>query len=304
MSATGSETRSGIGVRLRAGRERMGLTLLQAAERLHVDPKVVECLETENFGVLGAPVFIRGHLKRYSELIGEQTAQLLELHTGATKPALPDLTQLPKAAPESSPSRLALPALLVLIAFVLIGVVWWVMQALGPSDESNEAPAARERASEVREVPAELETSTVPVDVPMPGARTNSGGSSALTPTGTRESAQQPGVARSGGDSAQNAAATPASPPGKAMEVTLRFAADSWVEVYDANGEKLFYDIGSADTQRTFSGTPPFRVTLGNAPGVTLNVNGKPAAVPANVVRDDSAQFVINRSGRIVRARE
>jgi cytoskeleton protein RodZ len=87
------------------------------------------------------------------------------------------------------------------------------------------------------------------------------------------------------------------------MEVTLKFAADSWVEVYDSKGQRLFYDIGSADSQRTISGTPPFRVTFGNAPGVTLDVNGKPATVPASVVSNDEAQFVINRSGRIVRAR-
>jgi cytoskeleton protein RodZ len=87
------------------------------------------------------------------------------------------------------------------------------------------------------------------------------------------------------------------------MEVTMRFAADSWVEVYDANGERLFYDIGPADSQRIVSGTPPFRVTFGNAPGVTFDVNGKPAAVPANAVTGDTAHFVINRSGRIVRAR-
>ncbi len=87
------------------------------------------------------------------------------------------------------------------------------------------------------------------------------------------------------------------------MEVTLRFAADSWVEVYDANGEKLFYDVGAAASSRTVSGTPPFRVHVANAPGVTLDVNGKPATVPANALKGDEAQFVINRSGRIVRAR-
>ena len=87
------------------------------------------------------------------------------------------------------------------------------------------------------------------------------------------------------------------------MEVTLRFAADSWVEVYDAKGEKLFYDVGTAASSRTVSGTPPFRVHLANAPGVSLDVNGKPATVPANAVKGDEAQFVINRSGRIVRAR-
>jgi hypothetical protein len=43
-------------------------------------------------------------------------------------------------------------------------------------------------------------------------------------------------------------------------------------------------------------------VHVANAPGVTLDVDGKPATVPANAVQGDEAQFVINRSGRIVRA--
>jgi hypothetical protein len=51
------------------------------------------------------------------------------------------------------------------------------------------------------------------------------------------------------------------------------------------------------------SGTPPFRVHVANAPGVSLDVNGKPATVPANALKGAEAQFVINRSGRIVRAR-
>ena len=63
MSDTGSDTRSGIGARLRAGRERMGLTLLQVAEKLHVDAKVIESLEAERFDALGAPVFVKGHLR-------------------------------------------------------------------------------------------------------------------------------------------------------------------------------------------------------------------------------------------------
>jgi hypothetical protein len=75
------------------------------------------------------------------------------------------------------------------------------------------------------------------------------------------------------------------------------------VEVYDAKGTKLFYDIGAANSARKLKGTPPLRVIFGNAPGVSLDVNGKAAPVPASAVHDDSAQFVINRSGRIVRAR-
>src|SRR6185369_3926253 len=108
--------------------------------------------------------------------------------------------------------------------------------------------------------------------------------------------------AGSAGATSAAAAGTPARAGGKAMELSLHFAADSWVEVYDANGEKLFYDVGTADSSRTVSGTPPFRVHVANAPGVTLDVNGKPAPVPANALKGDEAQFTINRAGRIVRA--
>lgn len=317
MAETGSDTRSGIGARLRAGRERMGLTLLQVAEKLHVDAKVVESLESERFDALGAPVFVRGHLKHYAELIGEQAAQLLELYTGSNKPVQPDLTRVPKAAPASKPSQLAVPALLVLIVFVLISVVWWVLQSVRTASTSNPAPAARE-------VPLEPELSTPAGDLESAGAEPPSGTPSASATAASRAGGPQVAASArpSGTSTAANVgttapvapsaqSASPAAPAGavipargKPMEVTLHFAADSWVEVYDANGERLFYDIGSADSQRTLSGTPPLRVTFGNAPGVTLVVNGKPATVPANAMRDDTAQFVINRSGRIVRARQ
>ena len=341
MSDTGSDVRSGIGARLRAGREKIGLTQLQAAEKLHVDAKVVEALETERYDVLGAPVFVRGHLKHFAELIGEQAPQLLELYAEATKPALPDLTRLPKAAPVSNPSRLAVPALVVLIGFVLVGVVWWVAKSVGGSEgtKPKRGPQPVVIAPEVTEEPAAVEGANSDVAAPgnavgppsgntpangprvgnavVPrGASATQGVGSSATPGGARPVPVAAGAASA--NVAPTAGATSSVPPpmagtaapaaapvaarAKPMEVTLRFAADSWVEVYDASGEKLFYDVGSASSSHTVSGTPPFRVTVANAPGVTLDVNGKPAAVPANAVKGDEAQFVINRSGRIVRA--
>jgi cytoskeleton protein RodZ len=309
MSESGSDTRSGIGARLRAGRERMGLTLLQAAEKLHVDPKVIESLEAERFEALGAPVFVKGHLKRYAELIGEQ-AQLIEIYNAATKPALPDLTRLPKAAPETKPGRLAVPSLVVLIGFVLIGVVWWVVKSMPDASdpEASAAANAERNESEVQVVPETLPPVPYPEQVapttPMQGAARPgaAGGSSSATGASVASTGASSGAA--GGEAA--AGTTPAPPPAgtnRPMEVKLRFAADSWVEIYDSKGERLFADVGTADSERTVSGTPPFRVTFGNAPGVSLDVNGKPATVPANLMSNDSAQFTINRSGRIVRAR-
>jgi cytoskeleton protein RodZ len=124
-SEAGGEARSGIGARLRSARESRGLTTLQAAEKLHVDPRILEALEAENFGALGAAVYVRGHLRRYADLVGEQPGELQGLYSAAT-PA-PDLRRVPHPAPPARSSRLLALALLVLVGVAVAGVVWWLL---------------------------------------------------------------------------------------------------------------------------------------------------------------------------------
>src|SRR5580700_7127703 len=109
-AAPGPDVR-GIGARLRAARELKGLTMLQAAEKLHVDPRTLEALEAEDFAALGADVYVRGHLRRYAELIGESPGELQELYASSTQAARPDLTRIARSEPASGAARLVLPAL-------------------------------------------------------------------------------------------------------------------------------------------------------------------------------------------------
>jgi cytoskeleton protein RodZ len=135
--------RGGIGARLRGAREARGLTTLQAAEKLHVDARVLEALEADDFGALGAAVYVRGHLRRYAELIGEQYAELQSLYSGATPAAGPDLTRIPHHVPAVTSSRLVALALLLLVGIAVAGLVWWLMTlpAAKPQPVSAELPA-------------------------------------------------------------------------------------------------------------------------------------------------------------------
>ena len=133
--------RERIGARLRSAREARGLTTLQAAEKLHVDPRILEALEAEDFAALGAAVYVRGHLRRYAELIGEQYSELQGLYS-ATTPA-PDLTRIPHHIPPARSSRLVALALLILVGIAVVGVVWWLLTlpAAKPQPVSAELPA-------------------------------------------------------------------------------------------------------------------------------------------------------------------
>ena len=72
--AAGPATPGGL---LRRERERRGYSVQQAAEDLHLDAWVVEALEANRFDVLGAPVYAKGHLRKYATLLGLSPATVL-----------------------------------------------------------------------------------------------------------------------------------------------------------------------------------------------------------------------------------
>jgi cytoskeleton protein RodZ len=386
----------GIGARLRAGREKLGLTVLQVAERIHTDPKIVEAIEAENFEALGAPVYARGHIGHYAELVGESGSELNQLYSNVSKVAQPDLTRIVKAPAGTNSSKLVAPALLVIAVFAVAGAVWWVSALSKKKPQlsdthvvGEETPATAAPGSESATPapgtapagePAQAGASATPADRGPPlgatamqggpasaGAtsspsRSGSAGSGGATSASSRSGAagssasaqalsagsngstpasapQRPGAAsstrtasappapthrtaaaqaRTAGAQTRVASASP--PPTQATsapapatatqpraknqsQVTLRYSADSWTEVYDASGSRLFYDVGAANSVQTVVGTPPLRVVLGNASGVSVEYNGHSKAISKLSRPDGSVQFSINRSGQVVRAK-
>jgi cytoskeleton protein RodZ len=144
-STDGGAGAKGIGARLQAARERAGLSLIQAARHLHVDPAVVQALESENFGELGPAVYARGHLRHYAELLRESVPELLALYSGSTHAGPPpDLTLMPHAKQNSSwRGALLLTGLALVIGVGLIGSIRWIYLDLHPV--ASVAPASKPR---------------------------------------------------------------------------------------------------------------------------------------------------------------
>ena len=94
---------------------------------------------------------------------------------------------------------------------------------------------------------------------------------------------------------------TPA--PARETRLRLELSNESWIEVYDSRGQRLFYDVAGAGSVQSIAGRPPLRVVLGNAAAVTVQVDGKPRDIPAGAVDGEGARFVINRSGSLSRSR-
>ena len=261
--AGGGEPR-GIGARLCAAREKRGLTVLQAAERLHVDLRIIEALESEDFAALGAEVYVRGHLRRYAEAVGESPAQLQELYSSAPHAPRPDLTRIARREPEERGSRLLLPALLLVIGFAIAGSLWWLLTL----------PGEKARPLPVEHTPSEAAA-------PAPQA--------AVSGATTEGSSATPTTARG--------PMIPATGPEARLELT--FSAASWVEIADGSGRHLLQGLIEGGSSRALSGSAPLLVVLGNAPAVALRFNGQPVLPGALVRRDGSAHLLIDSSGRV-----
>jgi cytoskeleton protein RodZ len=309
---------------------------------MHVDSRILESLEAEDFAALGAAVYARGHLRNYAELVGEQPAELQELYANSSRavPVQPDLTRIAHA-PVENDSSLVGSAVVVLVTIAAIGTLWWFLnspnekpQATAVQDSGQTSPA-RQPASSPQVAAAGAGGSGVGTSVehPVKGAATaqpreralDAGSTTRAAAEGPRSAAatvaaasgprprsattspEAPAITAAATTTAANATkSSPSTAPpttrAKEGELTLKFSSDSWAEVYDSSGHRLFYDVGAASTAHTVRGPVPMRVVLGNAAGVVLEFNGRPAPIPSSVASDGSVRFTLTAHGRAVPA--
>jgi cytoskeleton protein RodZ len=284
-----------IGERLRAGRERSGLSIAAAAEKLHLDAKVIEALEADRFAELGASVYVRGHLRRYADFVGEPGAELVSNYISReARPAPPDLTRIPHAEHRADPRRLVTPLVGLSCAAVLLVAIWWVLRGSHSGAPNGTAETASAIPTPVLQ----------PADLPPPGAPPGMA-SGMATPVAMASSTPVPVAQKAPAAVAETVVSQPRKEVAPIRETRLKLdlANDSWIEVYDSQGKKLFYDVASAGSVQTVSGPGPLRVVLGYAAGVTVEVDGQAREIPANAGDGEGARFVVNRSGSLSRAR-
>jgi cytoskeleton protein RodZ len=257
---------------LRVGRERRGYSVQHAAEELHLDIRVIEALEANRFEALGAPVYARGHLRKYATLLGLSPATVLQRYEafGGT-PA--DPTPIPTAL--VTPVRVVerrrgskLPLWIAAAIVIVAGLAWLVFELL----------QARGMVSGTRSeaiAPAVPQQPTVNEPVAQAAAP-------APAPTLPRDAGE-------GREEAKTAAE---------LRLRLEFTEPSWTEIYDGSGKRLMFDMGTPGRVRTVAGVPPLHVSLGLASAVNAQVGERPIVIPRRAGRD-GAKFVIEADGSV-----
>jgi cytoskeleton protein RodZ len=276
-----------LGARLRQGREALGLTLEEAGRRLHLPHQVVRRIENDDLAALGAPVFVRGYLRSYARLVGiaeHELEQSWELPQDPPPLVATGTVPLSRRLVERY-TRGSLYAMLSAVTIVPI-----VVLALG----GHLSGEARLESLDHPHPPAS------PLALPVTGpiaeldAQIFQGPPS---PVAATDAERRTVVA-----SMLPAPRAPSRlPEARSEPPLLRLLLDerSWVEVNAAGGQRLEFAMLPAGSERSYPGGADLAVSIGNAQGARVEVNGEEVDIGSHR-RANVARFRVSSDGRLL----
>lgn len=266
------------GRQLAAARESCGLSVADIARQMKLSAWQVQALEAGDYRRLPSAVFVRGFIRNYARLVKLDSTPLVAS-------AEPQLPQTAHTVPEMPPSvgtfptghefrwhKYAIAAIAVLIPIVIFEFY---------RDDTHEVTVkSRQVALPTPQVvaaakPAAAASTMPPVDT-VPNADPKLQRAALPAVKQEVQSDKLPVTAQTAGAERK---------PGEHL-VRLRFEQESWVEIRDGKGRKIFSQLNPAGTVQSVSGLPPLSLVVGNAAGVRLLYNNQPVDLAPHIKVD------------------
>jgi cytoskeleton protein RodZ len=253
-----------LGGHLRALREARGGSLEDMARSTRVGIRHLEALEEERLADLPSPVFVRGFIRAYCGFLREGPEEALAFYEALAgeRAAMQAASAPPRPRTTWAPSSVLVGlALLVILAIALIVVNLTVKRTGGTSVAA----------------PAMDVSAATPIPQPTPPAA-----APIAAPVETPRAAPAPAPAAAPPVSTPAAMPAPAPTPAPAVarsapgpqRLVIRAVDATWIRVQPDEG-RATEELLPAGASREWSAERRFLVTIGNAGGVEVALNGK-----------------------------
>ncbi len=286
-----------VGAGLRSVRERLGWKLPEVAEGLRIRLPYLEAIERGDLGALPGPAYQTGFIRTYAQSLGLDPEEILRRFRDAGSMGELPPAELKFLAPVPDRGVPAGAVALLGVVLLLAGYGLWYlhtekerrMAAAVPSVPVQLAPLAvppKPPAPAATPTPATSPAATSPAATSAP-ATSAPATSPAATPT-PAVAAAAPAVAGAPVVPAPTPTAqptsTPTAQPAAAPVATpdngqvILATADTWVEVSDTTGNILFSKVLHAGESWPVPDEAGLTMTVGNAGGTEIAINGKAGA--------------------------
>jgi cytoskeleton protein RodZ len=281
-------------VSLRDAREGLEITIDEVAHELHLSREVVLLLEAGDYETLGPPVFVRGHLRRYARLVGLPEEEVVDGY----KAYVPEpeefrtLSARTIVKPGASLPNFVLWAMLVLLLLIAAGYL-----LLGDDDGAASTISNADSQEDAFAEPQIIERAVVP-SVAAPEESTSD--------VKTADTDKPPAVSapdRSAFEVKQEPLVNeepevieqPAVAEAATASLILQFSEECWVEISDSK-RRILYGLEIAGSEVELTGTPPFKLFIGNVAAVKIEVEGRPFSIPKSGLRgNNTARFSLTK---------
>ena len=257
------------GQELSKRRQKRDLSINDVAREIKIESSVIKKIESDEFHSIGAPVFVKGYLRQYSNLVGADDDLIIKKYNKLnpehdTFPIVNDsATQISKFVVTPKSLILGLFGLIFLLILTFL-----VLNVIDKEENSvlstNEIPVIETEETEIQleddqiffEENSVLSTNEIPVIETEDLTELNS-----LEPL---------------------------------LNITIFYNGLCWTEIFDSNGERLFFGLGDPQKNVSVNGTAPFDVMLGAADNLeSIQVDGEEYTITNPVRRGEVMRFQV-----------
>lgn len=256
-----------VGRILAAAREQQGLSIADVARQLRLGARQIEALEADDYVSLPGNTFVRGFIRNYARMLQLDPDTMLQSFQQRAPSEALAMSAPPRGGEFSIYPSKRWMWYAGAVAAMVIAAPLLIYFALGGRDDAPQTRTAKPVQPASRQSIVAL-----PSNVPLQPSAPQQITLPAVPQQDAPVAVQQPEAAASLPVQPVRAESAPAG----SGRVVFKFAQESWTEVRDRDGKKIFSQLNSAGTEQAVQGEPPFTLVVGNAAHVSATYNGVP----------------------------
>lgn len=328
-----SSGHQGPGERLQAARIEKGLTLEDVANKMHLSVGILSSLEQNNFEDITAPIFVKGYLRSYARIVNIAEDDIIQHYSGYCPDCDPPISSTSNTSADlnSDDSRVKWFTWLVIIGLAALLIIWWwnryqqpaetlsldttesletlklatqetekepeitlsgTKQAANNPDSGNndlqqqvtqDLASLHEELEQPDELPVQLAEPEITVEQPAEMAE-----KPITQDVSTPERVEEP-------KTEPEPAVTPSAGNKTTKDLVVTVNADTWIDIRDAAGNKLVYDLIRSGETVAVDGKAPLRAFFGNGYGVSMKYRGKEVDLSGVIKANKTAKINIGQ---------
>ncbi|MFY8350197.1 RodZ domain-containing protein [Pseudoalteromonas sp. SSM20] len=260
-----------LGVQLSNAREQFNVSVDEMAHKLKLTAKQIEALEGEDYSQLGPVTFVKGYIRSYCREFSLNEADLMTLFSHQREEAEKRMQSFSRRTErEAKDNRLMLFSYAIIALIIGSSLfIWWQNRDVAPIASEKQTVAQTSDNEEIEAVKSDrLPIQQADTLEPLKLAANDVEISNTQVDKSLEQIEAQPVTKTVENKSVPTKRAT------NVDTITMTFKDDSWVEIFDADGERVAFGVKKKGYVMTLEGKAPFNVVLGKHYIVDVKFNG------------------------------